>query len=201
MRMQKMMIIIICLLSILFSGVSHAGRFKEIVSKRTVYSKTFYAGNGQYKTLISIRPLHFRTPEGYFKEINLSSRSDTLSLLNFTGIYKEYVNSNYTYIGTGLPFVGNVSINDTTEHRYRSAQYWDVQGILDNVTIDSTKFQLDIAYYLSETMSIDLKDLDYIYPGILDSIYNDCGSGTTFKTINLPSQSGHYENTFPGSLS
>ncbi len=196
MKTQKLMFIITCLLSFIFSNVSYAGQYREIISKRTAYSKTFYSGNGQYKTVISLRPIHLETPDGYFKEIDLSSRSDTLSYLNFTGIYKEYVNSIYTYIATGFSYVGNMSIDDTTEQRYRSAQYWDVQGISDNVTIDSAKFQLDISYYLSESMTINLKDLDYIYPGNLIDIYNDCSSGTTLGTLDLPEHNGHFDTTF-----
>ncbi len=202
MKTHYAIIILAYVLSTILIGKASTVEFKEIPGKRTVYSKTFYGGNGKYKTLISLHPIHSRTPEGYLKEIEFSIESDSLTYLNFTGIYKEYVNFEFTGIAaTTLTYVGNVGIDDTTEHRYRSAQYWDISAISENVIIDSAKFQLNISYYLSESMNITMYDLENIYPGNLETIYNDCGSGTSFENIGLPLPLYTFKKTFSASSS
>lgn len=106
--------------------------------------------------------------------------------LSFPGIYKEYVNSSYTGIAEGFfGYVGNYPYDQTTEHRYRSGQYWDISAIPNNSLIDSIKFRVEISPVTTESFTINLKDVDHYYPGSLATLYDDWGTGTTYDNISV----------------
>ena len=137
--------------------------------------------------------------DGIKLEFSIESQFDP-PFLAYPGIYKEYVNSSYAGISQGFSgHVGNYPSNDTTEHRYRSGQYWDVSGISGNPVIDSIRFRIEITPVTTESFTISLKDVDHGLPGNLTNLYDDWGMGTTYESIDVEYYTDYHKTFTSGS--
>ncbi|MEE4312163.1 MAG: DNRLRE domain-containing protein [candidate division KSB1 bacterium] len=93
------MIPMIFVLSLLMTVTGHSQK-KELVEKRTKYSKTYLNENGAYTTEISAGPVHYRNEQDLFVKIDRSvkaARAEDYDYEITSGLYHAYFKSNLHY--------------------------------------------------------------------------------------------------------